>query len=77
MEEQQLFGKLFDTIPLLTEDHLDVLLQSMDKDNASYLLIQAVKKAYHEGVYSLGEAEVVSRAVRVMSKQEIKNETED
>jgi hypothetical protein len=49
----------------------------MDKDNASYILIQAVKKAYHDGVYSLGEAEVVSRAIRVMSKQEIKNETED
>ncbi len=77
MEEQQLFGKLFDTIPLLTEDHLDVLLQSMDKDNASYILIQAVKKAYHDGVYSLGESEVVSRAIRVISKQEVKDGAED
>ena len=49
----------------------------MDKENASYLLIQAVKKAYHDGAYSLGESEVVSRAIRVMSKQEVKNETED
>jgi len=68
MEQQELFGKLFNTIPLLTEDHLDVLLQSMDSENSKYILIQAVKYGYNAGIYSLGESEVISKAIRTLSK---------
>lgn len=70
MEEQKLFGKLFNTIPLLNEDHLDVLLQTMDRDNSIYVLIQAVKHAHESGVYSLGETEVISKCIRTLSKIE-------
>jgi len=70
MEEQKLFGKLFNTIPLLNEDHLEVLLQTMDKDNSIYVLIQAVKYAHESGVYSLGETEVISKCIRTLSKIE-------
>ena len=70
MEEQKLFGKLFNSIPLLNEDHLDVLLQTMDRDNSIYVLIQAVKYAHESGVYSLGETEVISKCVRTLSKIE-------
>jgi len=70
MEEQQLFGKLFNSVPLLNEDHLDVLLQTMDKDHSIYLLVQAVKYAHESGVYSLGESEVISKCIRVLSKKE-------
>jgi hypothetical protein len=75
-QEQELFGKLFNTIPLYNEDHLDVLLKTMDKESAVYLLIQAVKLAYHDGVYSMGETEVLSKAIRTLSKkEEIKEES--
>jgi hypothetical protein len=74
MEEQKLFGKLFNTIPLLSEDHLEVLLQSMEKDSATYLLIQAVKYGHESGVYSLGESEVISKCIRTLSKIEIEGD---
>jgi hypothetical protein len=74
MEEPQLFGKLFNTVPLLTQDHLNVLLETMDKDNANYLLIQAVNHAYRSGVYTLGESEVISKAIRIISHNEIVTE---
>jgi len=74
MEEQQIFGKLFNTIPLLNEDHLDVLLQTMDKEHSTYLLVQAVRYAHESGVYSLGESEVISKCIRVLSKKEEINE---
>jgi hypothetical protein len=70
MEEQKIFGKLFNTIPLLSEDHLDVLLETMDKDSSLYLLIQAVKYGHESGVYSLGESEVISKCIRTLSKIE-------
>lgn len=70
MEEENLFGKLFNTIPLYDESHLDTILTTMDKKTASYVLIQAVKFAYHQGVFSLGESEVISKSIRVLSKNE-------
>ena len=68
MEENELFGKLFNTVPLFTEGHLETILQTMTQENATYLLIQAVKHAYHSGIYSIGESEVISKSIRVLSK---------
>ena len=70
MEEEKLFGKLFNTIPLYDENHLDTILTTMDKKTATYFLIQAVKFAYHQGVYSLGESEVISKSIRTQTKEE-------
>jgi hypothetical protein len=69
MEEKELFGKLFNTIPLFDEGHIDSILETMNRDNATYLLIQAVKYAYHSGIYSIGETEVLSKSIRVLSKE--------
>ena len=68
MSEEKLFGQLFNSIPLLTEDHLDTILQTLDKDTSIYFLIQAVKHAHQQGVYTLGESEVLSKSIRLLSK---------
>lgn len=71
MEQQpELFGKLFNTIPLYNESHLDTLLDTMNKDTSIYYLIQAIKFAYESGLYSMGECEVISKAIRISSKKE-------
>ena len=77
MEQQDLYGKLFNTIPLYNESHLDAILDSLDKDNATTLLIQAVKMAYHQNVFSLGECEVISKSIRVLNRPEITEDTEE
>lgn len=77
MEQEKLYGKLFDTIPLYSEEHLDVILQTLNKDDAHHILIQAVKSAYRQNVYSLGECEVISKSIRVLSRPDIIEETED
>jgi hypothetical protein len=74
MEEKELFGKLFNSVPLLTENHLDTLLDTLDKERSIYLLIQAVKYAYHSGIYSIGESEVISKCIRVIVKDENQEE---
>ena len=76
-EQQELFGKLFNSIPLITESHLDAIIDTMTKEQASYYLIQAVSHAYHSGLYTIGEAEVISKAIRTISKKEEKNSTEE
>ena len=69
-QQQELFGKLFNSIPLYNEEHLDTLLDTMTKDTSIYYLIQAIKFAYESGVYSMGECEVISKAIRISSKKE-------
>lgn len=64
------FGKLFNSIELTSEEHLEAILQTMTKENANYIIVQAVRLAYQNGVYSMGEVEVLSKAIRVLSKVE-------
>jgi hypothetical protein len=66
MEEKELFGTLFNSVPLHNQEHLETILNTIDKDQATFLLVQAVKYAYHQGLYSLGESEVISKCVRVL-----------
>jgi hypothetical protein len=75
-EQQELFGKLFNSIPLYTESHLDVMIDTMDKDQSIYYLIQAVSHAYHSGVYTIGESEIISKAIRTVTKKEEEKEKE-
>jgi hypothetical protein len=76
-EQQELFGKLFNSIPLYTESHLDAMIDTMDKDQSIYYLIQAVSHAYHSGVYTIGESEIISKAIRTVTKKEEEKEKED
>lgn len=70
MEEQQIFGKLFNRIPLLNENHIDILLQTMDKETSIYYLTQAISYAYDAGIFSIGEVEILSKAIRMSNKSE-------
>lgn len=69
MEEQnEKYGNLFGTIDLLSEDHLELILATMDKDHALYYLIESVKSSHSKGVYTIGESEVISKAIRTLIK---------
>lgn len=67
MENEDLFGNLFGTIDLLSEDHLEVILTTMDKEHSLYYLIESVKAAHKRGAFSIGEVEVISKAIRTIS----------
>ena len=68
--KEELFGNLFGTIDLFNEEHLEVILSTMDKEHAMYYLVEAVKCAYNRGLYTIGESEVISKSIRVFSKLE-------
>lgn len=66
--ENEIFGNLFGSINLLNEDHLEIILSTMDNDTANYYLIEAIKSAYKKGAFSIGESEVISKAIRILLK---------
>jgi hypothetical protein len=61
------FGNLFGTIDLLNEEHLEAILSTMNQEHAVYYLIESVKAAYKRGAYTIGETEVISKAIRSIS----------
>ena len=67
-QENEKYGNLFGTIDLLTEDHLELILSTMDKEHALYYLIESVKSAHSKGVFSIGESEVISKSIRTLIK---------
>ena len=68
-ENKELFVNLFGTIDLLSEDHLEVILTTMDKEHSLYYLIESVKAAHKRGAFTIGEVEIISKAIRTMSRQ--------
>jgi hypothetical protein len=63
--ENKEFGNLFGTIPLISEEHLDAILTTMEEKESTYYLIEAIKAAYNRGAFTIGEVEVISKAIRV------------
>lgn len=71
MEEEnkeELYGNLFGTINLLNEDHLEIILTTMDKEHSIFYLVEAVKSAHKRGAFTIGESEIISKSIRVLSK---------
>jgi hypothetical protein len=70
MEENktETYGNLFGSINLISEEHLDIILSTMDKDHSLYYLVEAVKSAHQRGAFTIGESEVISKSIRVLSK---------
>lgn len=69
MEEKN-FGVLFNSVNLESEEHLEVIIQTMNKKSAIFLITQALKYAYDRGSFSLGESEVISKSLRVLNRDE-------
>ena len=67
-ETNQPLAVLFGILEITDEQQLETILQSMNKDVANVFLIHAVKHAYERGVYNIGETEVISKCIRILSK---------
>ena len=69
-EKNKNFGNLFGSIELLSEEHLELILSTMNADHALYYLIESVKSAHKKGAFTIGETEVISKALRVILKED-------
>ena len=58
---------LFGRLEISTEEQLETILQTMNTEVATVFLIHAVKHAYERGTYNIGETEVISKCIRILS----------
>jgi hypothetical protein len=72
MEKSQetIYGQVFGTIDLYNEGHLEAILSTMDKELAISYLIDSVKAAYKRGAFTIGETEIISKAIRTISNNQ-------
>jgi hypothetical protein len=68
MEEKELLAILFGRLEISTEEQLETILQTMNTEVATVFLIHATKYAYERGIYNIGETEVISKCIRILSK---------
>lgn len=69
MDNNESFGNLFGTIDLISENHLDALLTTMDRQHSLFYIIEALKSAHKRGAFTIGETEVISKAIRTISSE--------
>lgn len=67
-EKNETYGNLFGTIDLVSEEQLDIILNTMTKDQSLYFIIEAIKAAYSRRAFTIGETEVISKAIRIVTK---------
>lgn len=66
--------KLLGSLQFMSEEHLELFFQTLDKNSAIYCLVEAIKYCNSRGAFTLGEAELLAKSIRTLSKTESKEE---
>jgi hypothetical protein len=66
--EEKSYAKLFNNFDFVSKEHLEIFLQTMDNNVATQTIVHAVKTAYERGAFTIGEVEVISKTIRVLSE---------
>jgi hypothetical protein len=67
-ETQENKIQLFGSINFISQEHLELFLDQLEPTSSLYCIIEAVKYAHLRGAYTIGETEVISKAIRTISK---------
>jgi hypothetical protein len=70
--------QLFDRINIQSAQDFDNLVDDLNQDQATFIVQIALDKAYSSGIFSLSEAEILSKSLRIKNnipKSNPKNES--
>jgi hypothetical protein len=60
---------LFDRINIQSSEDFENLLNDLNEERANFIIQIALEKAYNSGLYSLSEAEILSKSLRLKTKK--------
>lgn len=72
-EQTQPIGYLFESIAIYEPSAVSKFIETMETQQAFYVLTQAIQMAYSKNIFSLQESEILSKSIRLLT--EPKNET--
>ena len=64
--EKQPIAHLFEEVAIYKTEDIENLIDNLTEEQAKFMLIKSVQMAYRNGLYSLTEAEIVSKSLRVL-----------
>ena len=67
--ENKNYGTIFNDINLMSEEHLQAIIDTLDQNSAKFFLIKGITSAYQRGVFTMGEVEILSKSIRLTSKE--------
>jgi len=65
-QEKQPIAYLFEEVAIYKPEDIENLIDNLTEEQSKFMLIRAVQMAYRNGLYSLTEAEIVSKSLRVL-----------
>lgn len=65
---------IFDSIKYESPTDLQNFIESLDEKQSFYVLTKASEMAYSRGVFSLQESEILSKSLRILSSQYLRND---
>jgi predicted ATP-dependent serine protease len=65
-QEKQPIAYLFEEVAIYKPEDIENLIDNLSDEQAKFMIIRAVQMAYKHGVFSLTEAEIVSKSLRVL-----------
>ena len=74
MEELNSIGVLFDKIQYTGPEDCEKLVIELSEPQAFYVLQVALEKSYNSGIFTLQEAEILSKSLRMLNKPSIEKE---
>ena len=63
-EEKQPIAYLFEEVAIYKPEDIENLIDNLSDEQSKCMLIKAVQMAYKNGLFSLTEAEIVSKSLR-------------
>jgi hypothetical protein len=67
--EQQIQGALFGTIQYANDESLGIFLDNLKKEQAIFIITEALKFGYDRGLYDMKESESISKSLRILSTE--------
>jgi len=68
MEEKQPIGYLFESIAIYDMNSVEMFVDNLNTQQATYVIMQALEMANKKGIYSLRESEILSKSLRILEK---------
>ena len=59
---------LFESIKYQSHEDVEKFIESIDTAQSFYVITKALEMAYSKGVYSLQESEILSKSIRILTK---------
>lgn len=69
--------KIFQNYPIESNVEFDLLLSSIENEQALFFVIESIKYAHANGLYTMEEVELLSKCIRKLQSHPTVNEKRD